>query len=61
MSLVGFIVGAVVAIIFYVVATALVVFRHSDLVFGLLALLIWAAFTFGYAGASTRWRGPRAP
>lgn len=43
----GFVVGAICAIIFYVVATALIAFRHSDLVFGLVALLIWAGFTFG--------------
>lgn len=48
MSIIGLIVGAVVAIIVYVVATALVVFQHSTLVFGLVALLIWAAITFGY-------------
>jgi membrane protein required for beta-lactamase induction len=51
-SVVGFVVGAVLAIIFFVVATALVVFAHSGLVFGLIALLIWAACAF-------YWRGPR--
>jgi hypothetical protein len=50
MNLVGFIIGAICAIIFWVVANALIVFRHSNLVFGLIALLIWLAFTFGYAG-----------
>lgn len=45
-SVVGFVVGAVCAIIFYVVATALVHFHESALVFGLVALLIWAAITF---------------
>lgn len=47
-SVVGFIVGAICAIIFYVVATALVTFRHDDLVFGLIALLIWGALTFAW-------------
>jgi hypothetical protein len=37
LSITGFIVGAILAIIFYVVATALVVFNHSALVFGLIA------------------------
>lgn len=50
MSLTGFIIGAVVAIIFYVVATSLIVFAHSVLLFGLIALLIWLAFTFSYQG-----------
>lgn len=49
-SVVGFIVGAILALIFYVVATAIVVFNHSDLVFGLVALLIWGFFTFAWGG-----------
>lgn len=57
MSVTGFIIGAILAIIFFVVATALVVFQRSDLVFGLVALLIWGAFTFGYSGRSIS--GPR--
>lgn len=52
MSITGFIIGAVLAIIFFVVATTLVVFRNSDLVFGLIALLIWGALTFGWRGGS---------
>jgi Fe2+ transport system protein B len=46
MSVIGFIVGCVVGLIFYVVATALLVFQHSNLVFGLIAVLIILAFTF---------------
>lgn len=57
MSIIGFVIGAILALIFYGVATALVAFQNSSLVFGLVALLIWAAFTFGYAG---RGIGPRA-
>lgn len=53
-SITGFIVGAVLGIIFYVVATALIVFNHSDLVFGLLALLIWMACTFNWSGFNVR-------
>jgi len=56
MSLIGCIIGLIVAVIFYVVATALVVFNHSTLVFGLIALLIWLAFTFGYQGVGLRVR-----
>jgi hypothetical protein len=52
MSLIGCIIGLIVAVIFYVVATALVVFNQSTLVFGLVALLIWLAFTFGYSSGS---------
>jgi hypothetical protein len=59
MSITGFIVGAIVAIIFYVVATALLVFNHSPLVFGLIALLVWLAFTMSYSGPVFP-RGPRA-
>lgn len=62
MSLVGFVVGAVVAIIFYVVATSLIAFSHSTLVFGLIALLIWLAFTFYWTGFAPRGpRGDRLP
>lgn len=47
-SITGFIVGAVLALVFYIVATALVVFAHSALVFGLIAVLIWLACTFNW-------------
>lgn len=53
-SITGFIVGAVLAIVFYVVATALVTFAHSTLVFGLLAVLIWLALTFNWRGFNIR-------
>ena len=55
-SITGFIIGAILALIFYAVATALVVVAHSALIFGLVALLIWAALSFGYHG---RGIGPR--
>lgn len=54
MSITGFIVGAILAIIFYVVATALIVFAHSTLVFGLIAVLIWLAVTFNWSGFNLR-------
>jgi hypothetical protein len=60
MSITGFIIGAVLAIIFFVVATALIAFSHSALVFGLIALLIWGAFTFGYSGGRSYFGGPRS-
>lgn len=44
-SLVGFIVGAFCALILFIVATSLVAFRLSDLVFGLAALALWAYLT----------------
>jgi hypothetical protein len=50
MSITGFIVGAILALIFYFVATALVVFAHSTLIFALIAFLIWGACTFNYRG-----------
>lgn len=51
-SITGFLVGALLAIIFYVVATALVVFAHSALVFGLIAVLIWLACTFNWGSGN---------
>jgi len=56
-SLVGFIIGVVVAIIFFVVTTAIIHFPHSQLVLGLIALCIILAATFGGVGARFR-RGP---
>lgn len=53
-SITGFIVGAILAIIFFVVATALVAFAHSTLVFGLIAVLIWLAVTFNWSGFNIR-------
>lgn len=47
--LLAVLIGAVVAIIFYVVATTLVTFAHSTLIFGLIALIIFIAIAFsGY-------------
>ena len=45
-SIIGIIIGAIVALIVYVVGTAITAFRHEDLVWGLIALLIWAAIAF---------------
>lgn len=53
-SITGCIVGLIIAIVVYVVATALIVFNHSTLVFGLIALLIWLACTFNWSGFSVR-------
>lgn len=47
-SVVGFVVGAVCAIIFYVVFLALLTFQHDALVAGLIAVLIWLALTFNW-------------
>jgi uncharacterized protein YacL len=47
MNVVGIILGLLVAVVFYVVATAIIVFPHSALVFGLVALLIFLALAFG--------------
>lgn len=51
-SITGFIVGALLAIIFFLVATALVTFAHSGLVFGLIAILIWLACTFNWGSGN---------
>lgn len=50
-SVVGFIVGAVCAIILFVIATALISFAHSTLVFGLVALLLWAYLALNWPAA----------
>lgn len=52
-SVMGFVVGAICAIIFYVVFLSIVSFQHAALVAGLVGLLIWGALTF-------HWRGPGA-
>ena len=52
-TLTGFIIGAIVALIFFVVATALLVFNHSALLFGLIAILLWLVITFNYRGRAS--------
>lgn len=58
--LINVLIAAVVALIFYFIATALVVFAHSTLIFGLVALVIFLVLAFGGGGVST-WRGRRGP
>lgn len=53
--LINVLVAAAVALIFYFVATALVTFAHSVLIFGLIALVIFVALAFG--GVNTVRRG----
>lgn len=50
-SLVGFIVGLIVAILLVSIGPEILSFNHARLIFGLIALLVWAALTFN-------WRGP---
>lgn len=45
-SIVGLVVGAIVALIVYAVGTAITQFRNEDLIWGLIALLVWGAITF---------------
>ncbi len=47
LTLISLVIGAIAALIFYAVATALVTFAHSALIFGLVALLIFLALAFG--------------
>lgn len=47
-SVVGLIVGAICALIVYGVGTAITEFRNEDLLWGLVALLVWAALTFNW-------------
>jgi uncharacterized protein YacL len=53
-SITGCIVGLVVAVIVYLILTAVIVFAHSTLVFGLLAALVWLVFTFNWSGFTVR-------
>lgn len=46
-NIVGFFVGAVAAVVLYLVCTALFDFRRESLVFALLAVVLWLALTFG--------------
>ena len=46
MSLIGIIVGAIAALIVFAVGTAITDFRNEDLIWGLIALLIWVVFIF---------------
>lgn len=41
MSVIGIVVGAIVALIVYAVGTAITQFAHEDLIWGLIALLVW--------------------
>lgn len=50
MSIVSVLIGLLAAVIFYVVATALIAFAHSPLVFGLIAVLIFFLIAFRGAG-----------
>lgn len=43
MTLIGIIVGAIVALIVYAVGTAITSFTNEGLIWGLIALLIWIA------------------
>lgn len=45
-SIVGLIVGAIVALIVYAVGTAITTFQNEGLIWGLAALLIWVAIAF---------------
>lgn len=51
------VVGLVVAVIIYVVLTAFIVFNHSTLVFGLIALVIFLGIVFAWDGNYRRTRG----
>ena len=46
-SITGAILGAIVGLVFFAIATSLVAFRNSELIFGLVALLIFCLGAFG--------------
>lgn len=54
MSVINVLLGLLVAVVVYIVATALIVFAHSTLVFGLVAVLIFVAIAFGNGFAVLR-------
>jgi hypothetical protein len=41
MTILGIVVGAIVALIVYAVGTAITSFAHGGLIWGLIALLVW--------------------
>lgn len=47
-SVVGLVVGAILALIVFGVGTAITSIRNEDLIWGLVALLVWGACTFGW-------------
>ncbi len=49
-SLVGFFVGALCAIVLYVVGTELFEFARAGLIFGLAGLLLWGYLTLNWPG-----------
>jgi hypothetical protein len=53
-SLVGFIVGAICALILYIVGTRLVEFEEEELVFGLGAFLLWFVLTTNWPAGGFR-------
>ena len=46
MSIVSVLLGLLAAVVFYLVATALIVFSHSALLFGLIAVVIFFLVAF---------------
>lgn len=50
MTLLSVVLGLLAAVIFYVVATALIVFAHSVLIFGLIAVVVFFLVASGGAG-----------
>ncbi len=58
-SIVGFIVGAICALILYAVGTAIVDLESEGLIFGLAALLLWAYLTLAWRGPEFTGRRPR--
>lgn len=52
-SIVGFIVGAIFALILYAVGVEITEFENEGLVWGLGALLLWGYLTFNWPGRVT--------
>lgn len=52
LSITGIIIGAIVALIVYLVGNAITHFHHDDLIWGLIAILVWVAIAF--SGVSGR-------
>lgn len=47
-SVVGLIVGALLALLVFAVGTAITEFENERLVWGIVAVLVWGACTFGW-------------
>ena len=54
MSLIGILVGALVALVVYFVGTAITSFAHESLVWGVIAIILWIVIATQWVGFNLR-------